>query len=121
MHEMTHTAVTGWITEIQRFSVHDGPGIRTTVFFKGCPLACWWCHNPESRSPEPESTTKTLTLDGKKFPVAETTGIYMTVGEVLEEALKDRIFFDESGGGVTLSGGEPMLQPEFALEILTAL
>ncbi len=111
----------GLIFDIRRFSVHDGPGIRTTVFFKGCPLTCWWCHNPESRATEPETTVKTLTLEGKKFPVNEVTGNYMTVPEVLKEVLTDRIFFDESGGGVTLSGGEPMLQAEFALELLMAL
>jgi pyruvate formate lyase activating enzyme len=111
----------GLIFDIRRFSVHDGPGIRTTVFFKGCPLTCWWCHNPESRATEPETSVKTLTLDGKKFPVNEVTGKYMTVPEVLEEALRDRIFYDESGGGVTLSGGEPLLQADFAAELLEGL
>jgi pyruvate formate lyase activating enzyme len=111
----------GLIFDIRRFSVHDGPGIRTTVFFKGCPLSCWWCHNPESRSPEPETSVKTLTLDGRKFPVNEVTGTSMTVEAVMEEVLKDRIFYDESEGGVTLSGGEPMLQADFATGLLAAL
>jgi pyruvate formate lyase activating enzyme len=111
----------GLIFDIRRFSVHDGPGIRTTVFFKGCPLTCWWCHNPESRAEVPEKSLKQLTLDGKKFPVEEVTGKYLTVPEIMEEALKDRLFYEESKGGVTLSGGEPMLQAEFAAGLLTAL
>ena len=111
----------GLIFDIRRFSVHDGPGIRTTVFFKGCPLSCWWCHNPEGRFPEPEETERTLTLDGKKYRVEETTGTYLSATEVLDEVLRDRIFYEESGGGVTLSGGEPLLQPDFAAEVLRAL
>jgi pyruvate formate lyase activating enzyme len=111
----------GLIFDIRRFSVHDGPGIRTTVFFKGCPLTCWWCHNPESRAPEPENSVRTLTLEGKKFPVEETTGTFMTVREVVAEVMKDRIFFEESGGGATLSGGEPMLQADFAADLLTSM
>jgi pyruvate formate lyase activating enzyme len=111
----------GLIFDIRRFSVHDGPGIRTTVFFKGCPLTCWWCHNPESRAEVPEKTVRHLALEGKKFPVEETTGRYMSIEEVLSEALKDRLFYEESKGGVTLSGGEPMLQAEFAAGLLSAL
>lgn len=110
----------GLIFDIRRFSVHDGPGIRTTVFFKGCPLTCWWCHNPESRAEVPEKTVRHLALEGKKFPVEETTGRYMTIEEVLAEVLKDRLFYEESNGGVTLSGGEPMLQAEFAAGLLSA-
>jgi pyruvate formate lyase activating enzyme len=111
----------GLIFDIRRFSVHDGPGIRTTVFFKGCPLTCWWCHNPESRATEPETSVKTLTLEGRKFPMNEVTGKHMSAREVLEEALRDRIFYDESDGGVTLSGGEPLLQADFAAELLNVL
>lgn len=111
----------GLIFDIRRFSVHDGPGIRTTIFFKGCPLSCWWCHNPESKSSAPEEAVKILTLEGKKFPVKEALGRYMTVDEVMTEVEKDRLFFDESSGGVTLSGGEPMLQAGFAIELLKKL
>jgi pyruvate formate lyase activating enzyme len=87
----------GIISNIQRFSLHDGPGIRTTVFFQGCPLKCWWCHNPEC-----------IPLDR----TAKGTNGY-TVDALYEELIKDKIFFDESGGGVTFSGGEPMLQALF--------
>jgi len=111
----------GLIFDIRRFSVHDGPGIRTTIFFKGCPLSCWWCHNPESKSSLPEDTVKVLTLEGKKFPVKEVLGKYLTVDEVMTEVEKDRLFFDESSGGVTLSGGEPLLQAGFAIELLKKL
>lgn len=97
---------TGIIFNIQRFSVNDGPGIRTTVFMKGCPLRCWWCHNPEGIGFEPEVNGKTE------------IGNYYTVEELLEEILKDRIFYDESGGGVTFSGGEPLSQIDFLTEIL---
>ncbi|MEI7982733.1 MAG: glycyl-radical enzyme activating protein [Bacteroidota bacterium] len=110
----------GLIFDIRRFSVNDGPGIRTTVFFKGCPLSCWWCHNPESRDFQPETSTKHLISGGKTFDHEEITGKWMTVAEVLEEVLKDRIFYDESGGGVTLSGGEPLLQEAFLVELLKA-
>lgn len=109
---------TGLIFDIRRFSIHDGPGIRTTVFFKGCPLSCWWCHNPESRSDTPEQTKKTRILDGKCMPVCETTGYLTDTDILLQEILRDRIFFEESGGGVTFSGGEPLHQPEFLAELL---
>lgn len=111
----------GLIFDIRKFSVHDGPGIRTTVFFKGCPLSCWWCHNPESRSPQPESGIRSLPLDGKHYCYEEVTGREMTLPEVMTEILKDRIFFEESNGGVTLSGGEPLLQADFARELLKTL
>ncbi len=110
----------GLIFDIRRFSVHDGPGIRTTVFFKGCPLSCWWCHNPESRDIRPEQSTKHLALDGRTFEREETTGRWMSVAEVMQEILQDRIFYDESGGGVTFSGGEPMLQVDFLFKLLKA-
>jgi pyruvate formate lyase activating enzyme len=111
----------GLIFDIRRFSVHDGPGIRTTIFFKGCPLSCWWCHNPESRLKEPEISIKSIRLDDKIYRHKETTGLEMTVKEVISEIGKDRIFFDESNGGVTLSGGEPIFQPEFLDELLREL
>ena len=106
------------IFDIRRFTVHDGPGIRTTVFFKGCPLSCWWCHNPESRDLHAEKSVKHLALGGQSFEREETTGTWMTVAEVMAEALQDRIFYDESGGGVTFSGGEPMMQEAFLTDLL---
>jgi pyruvate formate lyase activating enzyme len=137
---------TGIITNIQRYSLHDGPGIRTTVFLKGCPLDCWWCHNPEGRSPRREVLvveTRCLRCgecieacpeDGSPaMPNAvllppETCGLCgtcveacptgarqmmgrtMTEAEVMAEILRDRMFYEESGGGVTFSGGEPLMQ-----------
>jgi len=97
---------TGIIFNIQRFSVHDGPGIRTTVFFKGCPLGCWWCHNPESKSFDIEDINGN-TLGGK-----------YTIDELFMEIEKDRVFFEESKGGITFSGGEPLAQPDFLEEII---
>ena len=104
--------IKGTIFNIERFAIHDGRGIRTTVFFKGCPLDCWWCHNPESRSPAIE------TLTAKER--SESIGRAVTVSQVMEEIEKDRIFYDQSDGGVTLSGGEPMMQPAFAAALLEA-
>lgn len=97
------------IFNIQKYSIHDGPGIRTVVFFKGCPLRCIWCSNPESQNILPE-------LVGDEYK-----GKYMTISEVMEEILKDRSFYEESHGGVTLSGGEVLLQHEFAYELLKLL
>lgn len=97
----------GIIFNIQKFCVNDGPGIRTTVFFKGCPLRCRWCHNPESQSCEQETMFEN-----------EMCGKQMTVQEVLGEVLKDKIFYENSGGGLTLSGGEPLMQFDFAYELL---
>lgn len=108
----------GLIFDIRRFTVHDGPGIRTTVFFKGCPLSCWWCHNPEGHSCYPEESMKTLNLDGKKFSMKEMMGKWMSVEEVMNEIQRDQIFYSESSGGVTFSGGEPLMQPDFLLELL---
>ena len=96
----------GTIFNIQRFSIHDGPGIRTTVFFKGCPLSCHWCHNPEGRNFRIEK------LNGK------TVGQKISQSDLMTEILKDRIFYDESGGGVTFSGGEPTAQPQFLMALL---
>jgi len=111
----------GLIFDIKRFAVHDGPGIRTTIFFKGCPLSCIWCHNPESRSPEPERSIKHIRLNGITFEREEITGKDMGIDEIVMEVEHDRVFFEESGGGVTLSGGEPLFQIDFCTELLRAL
>jgi len=100
----------GIIFDIKKFSIHDGPGIRTTVFLKGCPLQCRWCHNPEGQSPEPE------TMSGRK----KTAGSEVTVDWVIKEIEKDRIFYEQSNGGATFSGGEPLMQPEFLRRLLAA-
>jgi pyruvate formate lyase activating enzyme len=149
------TPVTGRIFDIQRFSVHDGPGIRTTVFLKGCPLRCVWCHNPEGLSAEPQlsfapekcigcgycfracpNRVHVLAPDGRHIVewercracglcteecfagALQMVGRDATVGEVMQEVLADRAFYEESGGGMTLSGGEPMMQVEFTEALL---
>ena len=149
------TTRTGLILNIMRFSVHDGPGIRTTVFLKGCPLRCWWCHNPESQLLEPEviyfegrclrcgdcvqaCPHGALSLDqmplhnpalcqrcGDCVRACSTgarrlAGRWMTVPEVVAELSKDQVFFDESGGGITVSGGEPLMQVAFVEALLAA-
>lgn len=123
----------GIIFNIQRFCVNDGPGIRTTVFLKGCPLKCAWCHNPESQSVKSEimfyadkctgcGRCKGITAEDKDFVcfngAKEICGKSFTVNDVINEVLKDKIFYDNSGGGITLSGGEPLYQLEFSLELL---
>lgn len=146
--------VTGRIFDVQTFSIHDGPGIRTTVFFKGCPLRCLWCHNPESMESRRDIGFLPMRcllcgqcvaacehdghhiLDGthsydRRICVRcgacvpgcptgalELAGKDVNAGWVIEQVEKDRIFYDRSGGGVTLSGGEPLLQPEFTAAIL---
>lgn len=105
-------SVRGRIFDIQRFSTHDGPGIRTIVFLKGCALRCRWCCNPESQSYEIE----TMMQNGKP----KTMGRDVTVAEVLDEVLQDRPYYNRSGGGITLSGGESLLQPDFAVALLKA-
>lgn len=105
-------SVRGRIFDIQRFSTHDGPGIRTIVFLKGCALRCRWCCNPESQSYEIE----TMMQNGKP----KVMGRDVTVGEILGEILQDRPYYNRSGGGVTLSGGESLLQPDFAVALLKA-
>ena len=99
----------GLIFNIQKFSLHDGPGIRTVVFMKGCPLRCEWCSNPESWRREPDR------MDG------EAIGAWRTVDDVLRVCQQDEPFYRQSGGGVTLSGGEVLLQPEFAVALLDRL
>ncbi len=144
----------GVIFDIQRFSVHDGPGIRTTVFLKGCPLRCCWCHNPESQRMQPDLAferdrcircgacvaacskqvhaivdgTRTLRRDqcegcGGCVDACPTNALVlkgqtMTVEEVLREVLRDAHLYHKSGGGVTLSGGEPLMQPAFTHSLL---
>lgn len=148
--------VTGIVFDIKKFSIHDGPGIRTTVFFKGCPLNCWWCHNPESQAPEPELVFwegrcircgaclevcdpgaifwdgDVVSTDGEKCTLCgacaeacyaearEIVGREMTVAQVMAEIERDVPFYDESGGGVTFSGGEPLAQRDFLLALLRA-
>ena len=107
----------GTIFDIKKFAIHDGPGIRTTVFLKGCPLDCWWCHNPEGRHPEPESMAAGSNRDAPEDAVP--VGTRMSVDAVMAEVEKDRLFYDESGGGVTFSGGEPLAQPDFLATLLT--
>jgi pyruvate formate lyase activating enzyme len=109
------------IFDIKRFAIHDGPGIRTTVFFKGCPLNCPWCHNPESFSPQPESCREVRIVDGKEIPFKKTYGREIGHDALIHEILKDRLFFEESEGGVTLSGGEPLMQFDALLRLLEEL
>ena len=147
------TAVQGNVFNIQKFCTNDGPGIRTTVFLKGCPLHCEWCHNPESQKRETQllfDASKcvncgrcvqvcpvnaqyfkdTHEIDRSKCVACgecckvcptdalELAGKEMSIQEVMEEVLSDKIFYDNSGGGMTLSGGEPLLQFDFAYELL---
>lgn len=102
----------GRIFNIQRFSIHDGPGIRTIVFFKGCYMRCAWCCNPESQRYEIE----TLIEGGKE----KTVGRDVTVEDIMPEILSDLPYYRRSGGGVTLSGGEVLAQADFAAELLRA-
>lgn len=107
---MDYSATKGRIFDIQRFSVHDGPGIRTIVFLKGCPLRCRWCCNPESQSYEIQQ----MTMNGK----VKTVGRDVTAGEVIAEVERDHGYYKRSGGGLTLSGGETLTQPDFAVALL---
>jgi len=147
---------TGIVFNIQKFSVHDGPGIRTTVFLKGCPLRCPWCHNPEGLSREPEvaydprkcigcggclvcehgchsvteteghqyarhdCTVCTKCLEHCCTGALELTGKSYTTDEVIQKVMADKAFYDKSGGGMTVSGGEPLYQPAFTKALLEA-
>jgi pyruvate formate lyase activating enzyme len=142
------------IFDIKRYAIHDGPGIRTTIFLKGCPLACIWCHNPEGRSPKAEKmyspkkcigcrqcveicpqkacrfTSEGIITDAERCTVCgkcaevccsnatEMAGRSETVESIIEILKKEMIFFDQSGGGVTVSGGEPLMFPEFLCRLL---
>lgn len=108
----------GIIFDIKRFAVHDGPGIRATVFLKGCPLNCIWCHNPEGIDPAIVTVPKTYRVGDKIVTEQEVVGREVTVPEVMTELLKEKVFMDESGGGVTFSGGEPLMQADFLVEML---
>ncbi len=146
----------GIVFDIKKFSLHDGPGIRTTVFLKGCGLRCWWCHNPESQRPGPELLLRpelciscgacaavcpegaiarvngSFVTDRQRCnqcgtcvgacyaDARELVGREMTVEAVLAEVLQDAVFYEQSGGGVTFSGGEPLLQGDFLAELLRA-
>lgn len=145
---------TGLIFDIKKYSLHDGPGIRTTVFFKGCPLSCRWCHNPEGIKAGPEilfnrgrciacgqcisacpqkaiaalpaglsrdrdnCTACGACAEACPAEALELAGKTMTIDGVMAEIAKDIPFYAQSGGGVTFSGGEPLLQPDFLLELL---
>ena len=95
----------GVISNIQRFTVHDGPGIRITIFLQGCPLDCWWCHNPESKSFCNQN--------------ANDENLRMTPEQLMTEIRKELVFMEESNGGVTFSGGEPFMQPGFLSKMLS--
>ena len=110
----------GTVFHTRSFSVHDGPGIRKAIFLKGCPLRCMWCHNPESYRFEVEAIQSTQKVGDKSFSQTQTVGYETTVEDVMRGIRDDIPFFEESGGGVTLTGGEPLAQPEFAIELLRA-
>jgi pyruvate formate lyase activating enzyme len=111
----------GLIFSIKRYAIHDGPGIRVTFFMKGCPLDCWWCHNPEGKSAEQTSVERIDRVGEKEFTSVEPVGKEYTPDELVKKADKDRVFMEQSGGGVTFSGGEPLMQFEFLLEALRAM
>jgi len=110
----------GILFDIKHYALHDGPGVRQTVFLKGCPLSCWWCHNPESQSREIISFRKEEKIDGHIVADQETLGWKISVPELMKEIERDNLLYEESGGGVTFSGGEPLLQFDFLLAVLKA-
>lgn len=103
----------GIIFSVEEFAIHDGPGIRTTIFLKGCPLRCVWCHNPEGISPHPQYLQK---KEGKTL-----CGMTMTTKELADSILKNKTIFIRNKGGITLSGGEPLMQSDFIIELLQML
>ncbi|MGI5870217.1 MAG: radical SAM protein [Kiritimatiellia bacterium] len=104
----------GRVFEIREFTLHDGPGVRTTVFFKGCPLRCAWCHNPEGQSPEIETMTR---ANGERVAC----GVDWDADALAAELLKNADILAQSGGGVTFSGGEPLAQTDFLLALVPLL
>jgi pyruvate formate lyase activating enzyme len=155
VHSSIASGLPGLIFDIRKYSIHDGPGIRTTVFFKGCPLACSWCCNPESQGAQPElvwvrerclgcglclatcpQEALGTSADGARQIIRQRCngcgqcaeacpgdalnliGRWVTAAEVLAEVTRDALYYEASGGGLTLSGGEPLAQPEFAAELL---
>ncbi|HJN05014.1 MAG TPA: glycyl-radical enzyme activating protein [Bacteroidales bacterium] len=108
----------GTIFDIKHFAIHDGPGIRQTIFFNGCSLSCWWCHNPEGRSCDIFSFENEEILEGEKLYETKSIGKEYAITDLISEIKKDTIFFEESGGGVTFSGGEPLLQYDFVAALL---
>ncbi|MBE9466888.1 MAG: glycyl-radical enzyme activating protein [Bacteroidetes bacterium] len=109
----------GIVFDIKHFALHDGSGIRQTIFLKGCPLKCWWCHNPESQNPKIDSYIKYNNIDDVPIKNKITVGKHYSVNEIIKEIEKDTVFFDESNGGVTFSGGEPLLHTNFLKPILS--
>jgi pyruvate formate lyase activating enzyme len=107
---------TGMVFRIQKFALHDGPGIRTTIFLKGCPLRCVWCHNPEGQ----ESGEQVMQPLSGSSAGPQKVGRRFQAEALLDEIEKDRLFYDESGGGVTFSGGEPLQQEVFLTAMLRA-
>ena len=97
---------TAVVFDVEHFATKEGPGIRTAVFLKGCPLRCMWCHNPESWNPKIET-----------YPDGTVIGRERSVGDVLEEVARDKAFYDASGGGLTVSGGEPLFRRQFVREL----
>ncbi|MBV6820366.1 [formate-C-acetyltransferase]-activating enzyme [Rahnella sp. PD12R] len=129
--ETAEKSLTGRIFNIQRFSLNDGQGIRTMVFFKGCPHRCPWCANPESMSPRIQTikrqakclNCRTCLQDPQECPsgALEYVGEDITLPALMSRLLRDEVFFRSSGGGITLSGGEVLMQPVFARELLKEL
>lgn len=111
----------GILFSIKKYAIHDGPGIRVTFFMKGCFLNCWWCHNPEGISPEMTEVERVDRIGDKEFRRMEKVGKEYSVNDLVDVANKERVFFEHSGGGVTFSGGEPMMQYEFLRASLSAM
>lgn len=126
-----HTVKAPLLFDIKRMAVWDGPGLRTTFFVKGCPLKCIWCHNPESIDPKPQEARfqhlcrhcAVCTRDEATCPTRayKLYGKFLSMEEIVAKALEDKAFYDASGGGVTLSGGEPLFFWEWAVELFTLL